>query len=348
MANPTLQSSAFRIDTSPYFGEWLITRSTSLAFTTYQAGKLFLIGAQPDGRLSVFERTFDHCMGLYATEQRLVMSSRYQLWHFENALAPQQLHQGYDRLYIPQLAYTTGNLDIHDLAIDSDGQIVFVNTLFNCLATVDEHHSFKPIWQPWFISQLVAEDRCHLNGLALDNGQPRYMTCVGQSDQANGWRVARTNGGLLIDIQRNEIIADGLSMPHSPRIYRDKLWLLNAGTGELGYLDSGRFQTLAFCHGFPRGLGFIGDYAVVGLSKPRHDAMFDGLVLGQALEQQGHKPRCGAQVFDINTGECVHWLYLEGVVEELYDVAILPNTQRPMALGFKTDEIEKIITIAPH
>ena len=342
---PSIQSSTFRIDTSSHFNEWLSAQQISLAFTTYQAGKLFLIGVQADGRLSIFERTFNHCMGLYATDQQLFMSSLYQLWQFENALAAGQLHQGYDRLYIPQLAYTTGNLDIHDLAVDVDGQIIFVNTLFNCLATVDVGYSFKPVWQPDFISALVAEDRCHLNGLALDNGQARYVTCVSQSDHAAGWRAGRSDGGIVIDIQQGEIISSGLSMPHSPRMHRGKLWLLNAGHGELGYLDAHQFVPVARCNGFPRGLNFIGDYAVVGLSKPRHDAMFEGLTLENSLKERDIKPQCGLQIVNTLTGECVHWLYLEGVVEELYDVAVLPGVRQPMALGLKTDDIEKIITL---
>lgn len=148
---------------SRQFNSWLREQKISLAFTTYQAGKIFLIGLHPLGQLSIFERTFNRSMGLWATPQTLWMSSLYQLWRFENALTDKQVYQGYDRLYVPQIGYTTGDLDIHDLAIDSEGKVIFVNTLFSCLATVSQQHSFIPLWQPTFISKLAAEDRCHLN-----------------------------------------------------------------------------------------------------------------------------------------------------------------------------------------
>ena len=165
---------------------WLAEQRVSLAFTTYQTGKLFLIGLGDEGRLSIFERTFNRCMGLAASPQTLWMSSLYQLWRFENALDEGQLHGGYDRLYVPRIGYTTGDLDVHDVAVDGSGRAVFVNTLFSCLATVSETHSFEVLWKPYFISKLAAEDRCHLNGLALRNGRPAFVTAVSRSDAADG------------------------------------------------------------------------------------------------------------------------------------------------------------------
>jgi uncharacterized protein (TIGR03032 family) len=149
----------FELSVSRQFNAWLVEQKLSLAFTTYQSGKLFLLGMKPDGRLSVFERTFNRCMGLWAGGNSLYMSLLYQLWRFENIFEEGQGHDGYDRLYVPQLDYITGDLDIHDIALDADGRVVLVNALFSCLATVSESHSFKPLWQPPFISKLAAEDR---------------------------------------------------------------------------------------------------------------------------------------------------------------------------------------------
>ncbi len=140
-----------------------------MAFTTYQTGKLFLIGLQPDARLSVFERTFNRCLGLWGDGQTLWMTSLYQLWRFENALELGQTANGFDRVFVPQVGYTTGDVDAHDVAVDADGQVVFVNTLFGCLATISDRHSFVPLWKPPFLSKLAAEDRGHLNGLAMEN-----------------------------------------------------------------------------------------------------------------------------------------------------------------------------------
>ncbi len=329
------------------FNGWLAEQEISLAFTTYQTGKLFLIGLKTDGQLSIFERTFNRCMGLWADGQTLWMSSLYQLWRFENALAPGQLADGYDRLYVPQIGYTTGDLDIHDVAIDSTGRVVFVNTLFNCLATHSDRESFAPLWKPPFISTLVAEDRCHLNGLAMENGKPRYATTVSQSDSIDGWRDRRDDGGCIIDITTNDIIGTGLSMPHSPRVYHDKLWVLNSGTGFFGYIDqaAGSFQPVTFCSGYMRGLAFVGDYAIVGLSKPRKNKTFSGLQLDQNLADRGADAHCGLYVIDLRTGDIAHHLTIEGIVTELYDVVVLPGARQPMALGFKTDQISRMISV---
>lgn len=331
---------------SRQFTPWLAEQRLSLVFTTYQAGKVFFLGLQPNGNLSVFERTFDRCMGLYATGSSLYMSSLYQLWRFENALAPGQTHNGYDALYVPQLSYITGDLDVHDIVL-TGATPVFVNTLFSCLATVSPTHSFVPLWRPPFISKLAAEDRCHLNGLALREGQPRYVTAVSQSDVADGWRDRRSDGGCVIDVVTNEILVTGLSMPHSPRWYGDRLWLLNSGTGELGYveLNQGEFVPVAFCPGYLRGLAFSGDFAVVGLSQPRHNKTFCGLPLEQRLQDKGAAARCGLAVVDLRTGDCVHTLRIEGIIAELYDVQILAGIQRPMAIGLRTDEIRRVITV---
>jgi uncharacterized protein (TIGR03032 family) len=335
------------ITTSRQMLSWLAEQKLSVALTTYQVGKLYFIGLKPDNGLSVFERSFNRCMGLCTTPNGLYMSSLYQVWRFENVLEAGQQQDGYDQLYVPQVGYTTGDLDIHDMAMGDDARLVFVNTLFGCLATLSESHSFKPLWRPPFISKLAAEDRCHLNGLAMKDGQPAYVTAVSQSDVADGWREHRTGGGVVIDVTSNEIVCTGLSMPHSPRWHNGRLWLLNSGTGDFGYVDpeSGRFESLCFCPGYMRGLSFHGHFALVGLSKPRHNKTFSGLALDDNLKSRNAEARCGVQVIDLRTGDAVHWLRMEGVVEELYDVVALPNVRRPMALGFKTDEIRRVLSV---
>jgi uncharacterized protein (TIGR03032 family) len=339
---PWLEVSASR-----HFPDWLAQERISLALTTYQTGKLILLGLNAEGRLAVFERTFNRAMGLWADGQTLWLSSLYQLWRFENVLQAGQNHDGHDRLYVPRVGYTTGDLDIHDISVESSGRVVFVNTRFGCLATVSERDSFTPLWQPPFLSKLAAEDRCHLNGLALNNGHARYVTAVSTSDVTDGWRDKRRAGGVVFDVHSNNVVASGLSMPHSPRVYRDRLWLLNSGTGYLGSLDlaDGIFEPLAFCPGYARGLAFAGNYAVLGLSRSRHDKTFGGLELDEALTAKGTEARCGLHVVDLRSGDTTHWLRLEGMVSELYDVAVLPGVVRPMALGFKTDEIQRLLTM---
>ena len=335
---------------SRQFTSWLREQGASLAFTTYQSGKLFLLGMRDDERLAVFERTFNRCMGLWGDGQTLYMSTLYQLWRFENVLEPGQLHEGHDRLYVPRMAWTTGDVDAHDVARGADGLPVFVNTLFSCLAKPSELHSFVPVWKPDFISKLAAEDRCHLNGMAVDAGQPAYVTAVSRSDAHEAWRDHRRDGGIVIDVRTNDIVLSGLSMPHSPRLHGGKLWLLDSGNGQFGYVDlaRGKFEPVAFCAGYARGMAFVGDYAVIGLSRARENKTFNGLALDDRLRDKNIEARCQLVVIDLKRGDVVHSLRIEGVVQELYDVVVLPGVRRPMALGFKTDEIRRVISVGPE
>jgi uncharacterized protein (TIGR03032 family) len=337
----------FELSTSRQFPNFLAEQQISLAFTTYQAGKLFLLGLKPDGQIAVSERTLARCMGMVASAGELHVATLYQIWRFRNVLEAGVLHDGHDALYAPRISWVTGDLDVHDLGLLPNGRPVFANTLFSCVATVSESHSFVPIWQPRFISKLAAEDRCHLNGLAMEGNVPRYVTVVGQSDVADGWREHRHSGGCVIDMASHEVVAGGLSMPHSPRLHAGKLWLLNSGTGEFGWVDlkAGRFEPVAFCPGYLRGLTFVGDFAVLGLSQSRGNRTFSGLALDEALAKRGAQPRCGLMVVDLRTGDTVHWVRLEGVVQELYDVVVLPGVQRPTAIGFKSDNIRRVITV---
>ena len=216
-------------------------------------------------------------MGLHASSERLWMSSLFQLWRLDNILQPGQVQDGFDGIFIPSIAYTTGDLDIHDLAIDRDGQVVFVNTMFELLATITPSgYSFEPLWKPPFISKLAAEDRCHLNELAMSPTRRRYRVRrrrVRRSDITDGWRDRRRDGGVLIDVASEEVdVVQGMSMPHSPRWHNGRLWIFESGTGYFGSvdLDECRFEPLTFCPGYLRGLAFVDHFAIVGLSKPRN------------------------------------------------------------------------------
>src|SRR5687767_11684977 len=237
MAAEVLNDEKFALTSSSHFADWLKQTGCSIAFTTYQAGKLFLLGVKEDGRLSIFERTFARSMGLAVSNdgRTLALATQYQIHRFDNLLAAGDVtSDGFDAVYAPHAGWVTGDLDAHDVGFGADGRPLFVNTLFSCVAAVSDGHSFRPVWRPAFISRLAAEDRCHLNGMALDGGQPRYVTAVSRSDVADGWRDRRAGGGIVIDVASNEIVAGGLSMPHSPRLHDGRLWLLNSGAGELG------------------------------------------------------------------------------------------------------------------
>src|SRR5687767_12699015 len=202
------------------------------------------------------------------------------------------------------MAWTTGDVDAHDVTVDGQGRVIFVNTLFSCLATVSEKHSFVPLWQPPFVSKLAAEDRCHMNGLAMENGKPAYVTAVAKSDAHEAWRDHRKDGGIVMDVRRNEIVCEGLSMPHSPRVHGGKIWLLDSGNANFGYVDlaRGKFEPIAFCPGYARGLTFVGDFAVVGLSKPRENKTFSGLALTTRYPRVTATPSSHVDVYSLDVG----------------------------------------------
>ncbi|MDB5468914.1 MAG: hypothetical protein JWR84_474 [Caulobacter sp.] len=340
---------AFALTTSRGFPDWLARMGSSIAFTTYQAGKIFLLGIKEPGRIAVFERTFARCMGLAASPdaRKLALATHYQIYRFDNVLPPGQMSGVHDAVYTPRVSWITGDVDAHDIAFDADGAIVFVNTLFSCLATISEGYSFKPVWQPPFITKLAPEDRCHMNGLAMENGRPRYVTMVSASDVSDGWRDRRSDGGMIMDVTTNERVVEGLSMPHSPRVHDGKLWVLNSGAGELGFIDpdTKAFKPVAFCPGYARGLSFMGKYALVGLSQARENRTFQGLPLDAALASRDAVARCGILVIDTESGDTVEWVRIEGVVRELFDVVALPGVRNPSAIGLIGDDVRRVISI---
>jgi len=297
---------------SRMFADWLASTGSSLAFTTYQAGKVFLIGTnKEEGRLSVFERSFPRSMGFGVDgtdgSRALWLSSLYQLWRFENFLDPGQTQDGYDAVYVPIEGRTTGDIDIHDIHTRQDQQPVFVVTRFNCLATLEPNTSFKPIWKPPFIDRIAAEDRCHLNGLAMRDGKPGFVTCVSDTNTAGGWRNKRRDGGR----------------------------------------ESGKFEPMCFLPGFARGVSFFGNHAIIGVSRPRKEKTFEGLELQERLTDREMEATCMIAVVNLETGDIEHSIVIDGVVQELYDVAVLQGVARPRIIGFKKPEIRFMVKPAP-
>lgn len=339
--------SRMDITTSRQFTSFLAEANASLAISTYQAGMVLIIGTDPEtGKLWVFNRHVERPMGIASDRRRLAVAALNQVITFVDGHHGTPT-DGQDPVYVPQIAHFTGDLDVHDIAFDASDDIVFVNTLFSCLATVSPTHSFRALWKPRFISRLAAEDRCHLNGLAMRDGAPAFVTAVSTSDVADGWREHRRDGGVVVDVASSEIAATGLSMPHSPRWHDGKLWLLSAGTGEIGTVDpaTGVFTAVAFCPGYLRGLTFLGRYAIVGASEPRENNTFGGLVLQERLDREKISPRCGVFVIDTVTGDVVHWLRITGVVTELFDIAVIADARKPSLIGFRSDEIRRVVSM---
>ena len=345
-----LAANQTQISVSRGLAGWLARNRCSLGFTSYQTGQLFLVGRLPGDRISFHQQNYVRAMGLYATPQRLYVGAQFQIWRLENVLAPhERANEHFDRLFVPRNAQTTGDVDVHEIAVDRGGRVIFVNTKYSCLSSVSLVHGFTPLWKPPFISRLAAEDRCHLNGIAMADGVPAYVTAVSRSDVTGGWRDRRHEGGVLIDVRTDRIVTDQLSMPHSPRVAPDGVWLLDSGRGMLARVDpeTGEKTDLTFCPGFLRGLALHAGHAVVTVSLPR-DGAFAGLALQDELARRDGEPWCGVLVIDLRSGDIVEWIRLDGTIKELFDVAIIPEAVCPMALGVNSPDIQNLISFEPE
>ncbi|WP_420606489.1 TIGR03032 family protein [Novosphingopyxis sp.] len=334
------------ITVSRGLADWFRVNDASLAFTSYQTGQLFLVGVLPDGGISLNQQNYTRAMGLAFHDGRLYLGSHFQIWRLENMLRPGELGNGsFDAVFVPRNAQTTGDVDVHELGVDNKGRVVFVNTKYSCLARLDLRHSFAPIWQPPFISKLAPEDRCHLNGLAMANGEPKFVSAVSRTDLVNGWRERRDRGGVIIDVTTDRIVADGLSMPHSPRFVDGTLYALDSGRGQLVAIDpaTGKKRDIAFAPGFMRGLSIYRGHAIVTLSKPR-DGSFKELALERELTKRDGDAWCGVVIINLSNGDIVEWIRMEGDIVELFDVTAIPGVRTPMSVGVNTIEIRNSIT----
>ena len=311
----------------------------SLVVSTYQAGKVILV-RNDNGVLNTHFCTFLKPMGIAADYTRLTIGGTNTVWYYRNvpAVGPKLEPKGkHDACYIPRRIHVTGDIDIHEMAYDGNGELWVVNTRFCCLCTLDENHSFYPRWRPHFVSALAPEDRCHLNGIAMVDGKPKYVTALGETDTQGGWRANKAKGGILMDVERNEVLLRGLSMPHSPRLYGGKLWLLESGEGSLAAVDlhTRTWRTVAEMPGFTRGIDFYGPLAFIGLSQVRESAVFSGIPLVDRLEER----TCGVWVIHIETGQTVGFLRFEGGVQEIFAVQVLQGMRFPEVLEWGDEKL---------
>ena len=311
----------------------------SLIVSTYQAGKAIVV-RNDNGTLNTHFRTFAKPMGIVADQDRLTIGGANTVWDYRNmpAVAKKLEPPGkHDACYLPRRIHVTGDIDIHELARDIDDELWVVNTRFCCLCTLDADHSFYPRWRPPFVSALAPEDRCHLNGIAMVDGRPKYVTALGETDTLAGWRANKARGGVLIDVDSNKVLLRGLSMPHSPRWYQSKLWLLESGEGSLAQVDLEHrtWRTVAQLPGFTRGIDFFGPLAFIGLSQVRESAVFSGIPLVERVRER----TCGVWVVNIETGQTVGFLRFESGVQEIFAVQILRGMRFPELLEWNDERL---------
>jgi uncharacterized protein (TIGR03032 family) len=335
------------------FAQILAQHGISIAVTTYQAGKLVLLRPEIGNGKSLVNthfRNFQKPMGFAWERGRFALGTNAEIWEFHDIPAVSrklELGEGQatsDAVFLPRSCHMTGDVQIHEMAWvpnslpgtsgNSSGlsELWFINTRFSCLATRSETYSFLPRWQPPFITALSPEDRCHLNGMGMRDGVIRYVSALGQTDEPGGWRTNKRVGGILIDLKANEILARGLSMPHSPRWYNGKLWLLESGNGGIGFVDeqTGKYQEIGRVPGFTRGLDFVRHYAFVGLSQVRESAVFSGIAIAEMPEKDRF---CGIWIIDTNTGKTVGFVKFTDAVQEIFAVQVLHGLKWPEILN---------------
>jgi uncharacterized protein (TIGR03032 family) len=327
-AEPTVEQVLGSVHTSN-FPDILRELNSCVLVSTYQAGKLVIL--RPDkNSINTHFRTFNRPMGMAADRQRLMLGAMMEIVEFRNMPdVAKRMHDPpvHDAVYMARRAHITGHIDIHEMAWDGDGAIWFINTLFSCLCTLDTKSSFVPRWRPKFVSHYAPEDRCHLNGLAMRNGIPRYVTALGETNDREGWRVNKRNGGLIIDVTTNRVITRGLSMPHSPRWYDNRLWVLESGRGALCTVDvkTGERSDVARVPGFCRGLDFIGPVAFIGLSQLRGTTPFTDI----PITDDNSDRLSGVWVVHIGTGKTIAFLKFTGGVQEIFAVQAVPGVLFP-------------------
>jgi len=302
----------------------------SVLISTYQTGHLVVVAAH-QGRLMLTFHGFDRAMGVAVKPGCISVCTRTDVW-FVRSVPDIAVHlepRGqFDACFLARTAHFTGDIQAHESAWVRN-EFWVVNTLFSCLAALDPYYSFAPRWKPPFVSALLPEDRCHLNGLALVDGQPRYVTALGETDTPAGWRAVKTNGGCLLEVPSGRRVAGNLSLPHSPRVHQGRIYLLHSGQGRLDLVDpvGGQLTAVAAVPGVARGLALHGDYAFVGLSKARPS--LDGVPIVAQREQL----KCGLAIVDLRTGNLTALLEFKTGVEEIFDVQVMPGIAFPFLSG---------------
>jgi uncharacterized protein (TIGR03032 family) len=318
---------------SPEMPELLWKLNCTLALSTYQAGKVIFLSALNKNEIVQLPRDFEKAMGLAVSGQRLAVATKNEVVVLANSKALAINYPGspnkYDGLYLPRATYYTGEMDLHDMAWGDEG-LWAVNTRFSCLSLIDDDFSVTNKWKPGFITDLTPQDRCHLNGMAMQAGKPKYVTALGKTDAPKAWRSDKVGGGILMDVDSGEIAVSGIPMPHSPRIYDDQVYLLCSATGELARADvqTGKYEVITRLNGFARGMSRIGDYLFIGLSKLRESSKtFRDLPVAQSAAF------AGVVAVHLPSGLPVAHIRYENSVEEIYDVQVLPGLRRPAIMN---------------
>jgi len=325
--------SPFSSSYSPQLPELLLKLQCSIGISTYQAGKLLFISPKDENSLSMLPRSFNKPMGFELNGNKLVLATKDEVIVFEDSkdLATHYPNKPntYNSLFTPRVTFHTGQVDMHDIAFGKDG-IWAINTSFSCLCQINGSFNFIPRWQPPFITEMVSEDRCHLNGMVIIDGKPKYVTMLGKTNTAQGWRETIVDGGLLMDVETNEIILDKLAMPHSPKMHNNELYMLLSASGKVIKVNIAEktYETIKQFDGFCRGMDIYGDFMFIGMSKLRKNSSTFA-----KLSFSDNADTAGIKIIHIPTKALVGELTFQTTVDEIYGLQIIPNSIRPNILN---------------
>jgi uncharacterized protein (TIGR03032 family) len=345
-SEPGLEFRDIRCSHSETLPELLTRLRLSVLISTYQTGHLVVVAAR-QGRLVLTFHQFERAMGVAVKPGAIAVCTRKEVWFVRDApdIAAKLEPRGhYDACFLARTAHFTGDIRAHEAAWVG-GEFWVVNTLFSCLAALHPSYSFAPRWRPPFVSALRPEDRCHLNGLALADGRPRYVTALAETDSPEGWRAAKATGGCLIDIPGGRTVVRGLALPHSPRVEGNQIFFLHSGRGQLAVArpSTGQVDAVAELPGVARGLALCGGFAFVGLSRARPT------LEGVPIVARRDRLQCGLWVVEIRTGAVAAHLEFRTGVEEIFDVQVLPGVTFPYVSGpwAERDRGQPLWTVPP-
>lgn len=338
--SPTASASGdreIRFEYSDALGPLFAQLGISLFVSTYDAGKLVVINSQQQNsqqpKLNFSFHNFERAMGIAVGTGRMAVGGKDWVYFLNNAseLAPQIAPAGtHDACYLTRASQYTGDISVHELVWGKQ-ELWVVNTLFNCLCHMSSSYNFVPRWKPPFIDTLAAEDRCHLNGLAMENGMPKYVSVLDQTNTKGGWRPHKATNGCILSVETGEVVVKGFAMPHSPRVYQDRLWVCDSGQGNLMSIQpsQGSKEQVVQLPGYPRGLAFVDRYAFVGLSKIRETAVFGELPISESSEPL----KCGVAIVDIVAQKVMGLIEFHGGIDEIFDVQVLVGVRSPVLSG---------------
>lgn len=329
-------TAPFSCTYTPQLPELLSRLQCSIGISTYQAGKLIFISPRDENSLIQLPRTFDKPMGIAVDHQKnkMALATKDEIITFASSSDLANYYPNspgkYDALYMPRATFHTGPMDIHDLNYGLNGQLFAVNTLFSCIVTIDDDFNFRPWWKPSFIDKLVSEDRCHLNGMAMDNGLPKYATAFNTGNSMQSWRQNITETGVVIDVESGNYLARGLAMPHSPRLYNGSLYVLLSATGELVKINTATSEkeVVVKIDGFVRGMELHEDYLFIGLSKLRKNSS----TFAQ-LDFADKANVAGIVAVHLPTGAVAGKITWHSSLDEIYDIRVFPGKLRPNILN---------------